>query len=55
MQSTGTAALFGANPALGPAAPSWRFPVIANAWDVAAHVVYGTALGLLLAAGKDSR
>ena len=55
MQSTGTAALFGVNPALRRTAPSWRFPLIANAWDAAAHVVYGTALGLLLAAGKDSR
>lgn len=33
-------------------APTWLFPWQAQAWGVAAHVVYGLALGLLLTAGR---
>jgi hypothetical protein len=44
-----------ANTALGLTAPSWRFPVFPNVRGVAAHVVYGMALGLLLVAGANVR
>lgn len=43
----------GANTALGLTAPPHEWPWQAHARGLAAHLVYGTALGLLLAAGSD--
>jgi len=40
-----------ANTALGLAAPSWKFPAVTRLRAVAAHAVYGVALGLMLGAG----
>jgi hypothetical protein len=42
-----------ANTVLGLTAPSWKFPAGTHVRAVAAHVVYGTALGLMLAAGDS--
>lgn len=42
-----------ANAALGLTAPSWRFPIVTNVRAGAAHIVYGTSLGLMLDAGRD--
>ncbi len=44
----------GANTVLRLTAPSWRFPLVTQARAVAAHLVYGVALGLLLAGGRKS-
>lgn len=42
----------GMNTVLGLTAPTWRFPLVTQARAIAAHAVYGTALGLLLSAGR---
>lgn len=39
----------GANPLLGPATPTWGFPLVTQAGAFAAHLAYGLNLGLLLA------
>lgn len=43
----------GANTVLGLTAPTWEFPAVTQVRAVAAHAVYGIALGLLLAAGSS--
>jgi hypothetical protein len=40
-----------ANTALALTAPSWKFPAVTHLRAVAAHAVYGVALGLMLDAG----
>jgi hypothetical protein len=42
-----------ANALLGLTPPPGQFPLAAHLRGFAAHLVYGTTLGLLLAAGRD--
>jgi hypothetical protein len=42
-----------ANTALGLTAPSWRFPAVTHVRAMAAHAVYGLALGLMLSTGEQ--
>ena len=41
----------GMNTVLGLTAPTWAFPLVTQVRGLVAHLVYGLALGLLLAAG----
>ena len=40
------------NTVLGLTAPTWRFPLVTQVRALVAHLAYGLALGLLLAAGR---
>jgi hypothetical protein len=42
----------GMNTVLGLTAPTWRFPLVTQVRALVAHLAYGLALGLLVAAGR---
>jgi len=41
------------NTVLGLTAPTWHFPLLTQVRALVAHLVYGLALGLLLATGRE--
>jgi len=43
----------GMNTVLGLTAPTWHFPLLTQVRALVAHLVYGLALGLLLATGRE--